>query len=1483
MKRLKHIVSGIVWTLAGLYFLLIIAIHIPAVQGFIGSQVSALLSSKLGTKVTVERVDAGFLNRIIIDDMKVYDQTGQLMIRSARVSAKVDYYPLLNGKISVSSAQLFGFHGLFYRTKANAPANYQFVLDSLASKDTTTRTPLDLRIRSLIVRHGHVVYDRHDVPQTKGKLNLNHLNVTDLSAHAMLNHLTDSSIDVHVKKLSLREKSGLQLDKLSLKLSANRQKAQLTDFIAKLPESEILIDSIVANYEIENKHLKKMLFTGVISESKITPADVKCMVPSLATFNNPICLQSQFSGSKNQMSIRHLYVYSTSGEIDINMSGGIAWPNRPEVSFPWKDARWWAKLNNFDMNGSTIKFLVKNLKGRNIEIPEEFTRWGDIHYKGELSGGRGSLLATGKWMTDAGDMNVRGKMVNHDFQADIETGGFALNKIFPDKKLGMLVANINVKGRWTNRQLHTLSVKGNIPRFEYNAYVYRDLAVNGSLQENTLSGIFNMNDENGNICIEGTANISKHSPTARVKATVRHLNLQALKITDKFGNAVFGADIDTDVEGHSLNTLNGTISLSNLTMKSAEKDFYVRHILLSAYNKGNEKSLSVYGDFGNIDVNGQFDYATISQSVTNFIGSKLPTLPGLPPTTNARNNHFTFKADITDTGWLDVFFNIPLTLTQPAHIEGGMDDDARKMNLQAHLPDFSYNGSRYEKAILNLRTSDVEEVVVSSHVRKLMDNGHKLDLSLNANAANNELITSINWTNNLPHPIKGTLNSTTDFFKTDRGVSAAHIKIHPSKIIVNDTVWHVQPSDVIYQKNRLLVDYFAIEHDRQHVIVTGLATQNENDSIVADLQDVDVDYILKVVNFHAVDFGGKASGKACVKSAFKNPEAYANLSVRDFCFQEGRMGTLTANARWNKREKRIDIQALAHDEKEVKTVIQGHVSPVQNHIDLQITAKDTRLGFLKSFCASFMDNIEARASGTVRLAGSLDEINLTGLLVANGNLDITSLNTRYRLENDTIRLVPNEIVFNNDTVYDRNGNIGIVNGALHHKHLTQLTFDLDIAAHNLLCYDFHDYGGSTFYGTVYGTGNCAIKGRNGRIDFDVNVTPGKGSFIEYDATSPDAITNQEFITWRDKTDSRSKMADEVKTEDISMEKDISSEQDDIKSDLHINFLINATPDVTLRVLMDKASGDLIALNGTGAIRASYYNKGAFDMFGTYRVDHGVYRLTVQNIIKKEFQFQPNSTIVFGGDPYLAALNLKALYVVNGVSLSDLQIGKSFSSNNIRVDCMMNIGGTPQSPRVDFDLDLPTVNTEAKQMVRSLINSEEEMNQQVIYLLSIGRFYTQGTNNARDNANQSQTSLAMQSLLSGTISQQINSVLGSLVKSNNWNFGTNISTGDEGWNNAEYEGLLSGRLLNNRLLINGQFGYRDNANATTGFIGDFDVRYLLFPNGNLSIKVYNQTNDRYFTKSNLNTQGIGLIIKTDFNNWRDLFFKSRKKNATSGKF
>jgi hypothetical protein len=44
-----------------------------------------------------------------------------------------------------------------------------------------------------------------------------------------------------------------------------------------------------------------------------------------------------------------------------------------------------------------------------------------------------------------------------------------------------------------------------------------------------------------------------------------------------------------------------------------------------------------------------------------------------------------------------------------------------------------------------------------------------------------------------------------------------------------------------------------------------------------------------------------------------------------------------------------------------------------------------------------------------------------------------------------------------------------------------------------------------------------------------------------------------------------------------------------------------------------------------------------------------------------------------------------------------------------------------------------------------------------------------------------------------------------------------------------------------------------------------------------LKAYNQANDRYFTQSSLNTQGIGIKFQRDFNRFREIFLRVKKKS------
>ena len=1424
LKRFKHIISCIIWTIFALYVILIVLLHLPPVQTFLGSTVATALAQKFGTEVSVGKINLGFFNRIIIDDVKMLDQKGDSMIYASRLSAKVDLLPLKDGKISVSSAQLFGLRANIYRQNAKSDMNIQFMLDSLASKDTTQHKPLDLRIGSVIIRHGSIAYNQRDIASAAGVFSPQHIGISNLSAHIALHHLTDDDIHLSIKKIAFTDKSGLQVKNLRFKVNADKHQAHLSDFQLELPKSHLLLEDLIATYRTDEKGKlisETLQFEGGIKPSLITLSDVACFAPILRKWNDALYIDTHFSGTSTSARIHQLHFKTQSGSILLKANAKASDWNRK--------LHWLANIETLHVSDEGMEQIAANL-GSKVKIPKEVLRLGNIYYKGVASGkGKSQIGTRGVLRTDAGNVEIDAHQNGKQLYAKVDTKGINLGKILDNAKLGIIAAHITAQGTKEH-----LVAKGEIPLFDFNNYRFSNIRLDGSYNKGLINGLASIADPNINLQVAGKYSIPKKQYEAQ-------LNLAHLQPT------VLG-------------------------VKMADNTYTLNDIRVSAKNEGADSYLDLEAPFANIHVKGQYDYGTLVQTMTNMLASKLPTLPGIGKTSNKTRNNFSIEAEIASTEILQRMLGVPLDIQQPVVIDGNISDLDRSVNLTAQLPAFSYNGSDYSGGALQMNTEG-DTLKVDARIKTGAAGSTSPTLHVKAAAADNTLMASLGYNNHSKSlPIHGALNAEAQFYKNTDNVSTAHVDIKPSVIHIGEKPWKVHPADITYSKNHLEIENFEVSHGDQHVAVNGLATPNKEDSIVAQLKDVDVEYILNLVNFHSVDFSGKASGKAIVKSIFNDPDAYAKLDIKDFEFEHGPMGILHANVNFNKELSQIDINAVADEGEEHQTLINGYVSPKRNYIDLGIEAQGTNMKFMESFCGSFMDDIQARAKGKVNLVGDLSDINLVGDLYATGKMHMKQLGTEYSFNNLHAHAIPDDILLNNDTIFDRNHNMALVSGGIHHKHLTRLSYDLTLKAHNFLGYDTHEFGDNTFYGTVYANGEVGIHGKSGETIIDIDAEPGPGSIFVYNVASPDAISDKSFIHWHDIAP---ELTDSLKQQQKDADDDI-----DFSSDMRINFLVNATPNLTLKLMMDPQSGDYITLNGNGVLRANWFNKGSFDMFGNYVVDHGVYKLTIQNVIKKDFEFMPGGTIAFGGNPYNAPLNLQAKYTVNGVPLSDLSIGRSFSSNNIRVDCLMNITGTPQSPSVDFSMDLPTVNSDAKQMIYSIINSQEEMNQQVLYLLAIGRFYAQTKNNqsSEDADQQSQTSLAMQSFLSGTISQQLNTVLSNVVKSNNWNFGANISTGDEGFNNAEYEGILSGRLLNNRLLFNGQFGYRDNANATQSFIGDFDLRYLIFPNGNLAVRMYNQTNDRYFTRNSLNTQGLGLIMKKDFNGWRDLFGIKKKKEV-----
>ena len=59
------------------------------------------------------------------------------------------------------------------------------------------------------------------------------------------------------------------------------------------------------------------------------------------------------------------------------------------------------------------------------------------------------------------------------------------------------------------------------------------------------------------------------------------------------------------------------------------------------------------------------------------------------------------------------------------------------------------------------------------------------------------------------------------------------------------------------------------------------------------------------------------------------------------------------------------------------------------------------------------------------------------------------------------------------------------------------------------------------------------------------------------------------------------------------------------------------------------------------------------MFGNYRINQGVYKFSLQEVIRKDFLIKDGSTITFNGAPLDANMDIQASYTVNSASLNDL--------------------------------------------------------------------------------------------------------------------------------------------------------------------------------------------------------------------------------------
>ncbi len=1423
------------------------------------------------TRVEIGSVNLGFLNRAMVNDLSLFDQNGSQMLRVARVSAGLDYIEILQGNIHISTAQLFSPTIQLYQDSVGTRPNYQFLIDAF-SNDSEESKPLNLRINTLILRHANLSYDilaqphsqMVDSAQGLYAIDPNHIQLNDLGMNVSLKALTDDSISVSVKRLSVTENnSGLKIDEMSFSLNANKREALLSGFSLKTPGSSFSTDSLHLFYPTFEAD-KSFSFSPTELRGMVTPVDFQSLLPVLNNSHTPLFFTANLSGNSKDISLDKFMLRNTAESIRMDVSGRLSM-DRGELTSGS------AYIKDIHFTSEGLHQILADL-GVDVNSLKPINALGQIDYTGGLNYKAKELSSSGRLFTDAGSLYYKAEMDSTKLiVANVETAEFNIGRVFDNESYGVvsLTSDLKVRG------MTLLLAKGHCEALSNAVDVHSDIDFESDGRKHNL----------------------------RLNSEIYNLNPHALSLTKEHSGTTFSGSIDARLMGSDIDDVQGFVSMRDIRMNTDSVLLSMDALTLGIDRSSDIPHVSVSSDFLNADIDGDIYPSTLVSQITEMLHQHLPTIiKSKPSHQKGMLSNFTYTASIRPNQFLDYFLPKNFRLRSLTEIYGFMNSEIQQLSLNVKARELEY-GDRHFNNILLKCDNTIDNLFASlSTIVTSDESAAKINLMGKADGSNIDSNVKLQLRGNTD--INMDLNSLVSFTDSLNG-KKTNIDIGKSLLTINDSVWRISPAHISwYQKEIVIHDLQISGTDNSFIKINGIASSTaDNDSIVAVVNNLQIEYILDAIDFTAVNLGGKASGEIVADGLFSdNSMLRANLTVDELLFEGGSMGRAAIMGGWDNEQKAIllDAQMIQSPKPDAQnpfvggTILHGFISPANNDIRLDITANQTDAAFLNGFLDDIFHPITGDITGTVSIIGPLDNVDMIGEVDANLTLALLATNVPYKAIRQHCSMKPSSIQFNNVELQDKYGNKGFVNGEITHRNLANFHYDFEATFMQILAYDEQTFNEDNFYATIFADGNMKIQGSDGHpMYITANITPTRGSLFAFDSASPDAITSGNFIEFNDVTpidSTQTELTDKTPFEFFKptaeeraytfvWEKPTTETGDSIstrylyKGDLYMDFHIDLNEDCQIRLRMDNNADGYITTYGRGGITCKYHNKGTLELFGTYDITRGSYRLYMQDVIYKDLTLQQGSTVEFNGAPFDASIHLICHHLVNAVPLSDLTATTAYAANNkVKVNCILDITGKLGNMAFRFNIDVLNVSDEIRQLVRSMINSEEEMNTQIIYLLALGRFYP---SDMSQMVNDNTSSSAVNSLVSSTLSGQLNNLIGNLLGNNsNWNFGTGIVTGERGWNDLDVEGTLSGRLFDDRLLINGNFGYRDNTLTNQGtFVGDFEVRWRLNKRGgNLYLKAYNQTNDRYFTKSTLNTQGIGLSYIHDFETWKTIFKK-----------
>lgn len=1348
------------------------------------------------------------------------------------------------------------------------------------SKTTEQQKALSLLLGKLVLNDVKVAYNNTAIAPTRQGMDFNHLNFSKLNVEVRKFKMQNNTFAGSVNSAEIQEARGLDIREFNTDFVYNEKEAYLKDLYLETSRT-ILRDEIVLNYnsiEQLSSNLGAVKISANIKNSKVGFADILNLAPDLrntAPFNrypNAILnINANVKGNVNDLLINNLKV-SGIDQLRVAASGRIKNATNPDNLY--YDLR----IAELSSSAKTIYNLVpKNTIPSNIALPSNMSIKGTAKGTTKVVDANLNLYSTSGNASVVAKVDMRRKNRElYDVKANLQ--GLQIGRIIKNKDVGSVTAQIYAKGESFDFKNANADLKGHVASAVYKGYRYQNMNLTGKIRRGAYNIILNSKDPNANMQLTASGIYNDKNPTVKVNGNILKLDLNKLGFYKE--QMILAGKIDGDFTNLDPDHLNGYLNLKDFAFSDTKEIYPVQEINLKASSTADSTNIIFNSQIADVELRGKYRLTQIFGALTQTINQYYQFQKPAKNQKIEAGQFFTFNAKIKNDDLIRKF--VPeLKSFETINLTGNYDADSQKIEIDGQIPQVLYGENSIENATLRV-TNENQALQYNLNVAALKSSSFALNkVNIGGDIAQNIInynITTKDAKDETQFLIAGNAKSLNDI---------TEISLNPNGLKLNYTDWTVAEGNKIQISNTgILADNFRLSNGGSEILVQS-ETQSPNAPLNVSLKNFKIETITELIKKDTLLARGTINGTAQLRDLTKNMTFTSDLNISDLIVYENPVGNLAVKV--NNTSPNIlnaDI-ALSGNNNDVK--ILGDYNTSSSTFDLNMAINQLQMKSVQGFSMNAITNTEGYISGNLKITGTTAQPNILGKVKFNdAGLEIAKTGSDFRKLNDEIDFTSRGIEFNNFKINDRDGNSMNIDGQVLTQTYRDFAFNLDLDAKDFKVVNSEKSNEAIMYGILSIDAALQVRG-----NLDLPKVDGRLSVA--DDTDFTFVLPQSSPTLQE----REGIVEFIDQDQVALNKTIKADslnsQTRIKG-MDVNVNIELSKEAKLSLLIDKANGDFVKLQGEAELTGGIDPSGKTTLVGVYEVESGSYEMSV-SVLKRKFDIQKGSTITWTGEPTTATLDITAIYKTETapIDLVQQQIsGEDASTLNqfkqrIPFNTLLKMKGELLKPVITFDITTDEKNNAVSSNVTDVVDQklaqlrtqESEMNKQVFALLLLNRFI--GENPFESGAGLSGEMMARQSV-SKILSQQLNNLASDLIKGVDLNFdlesSEDYSTGTSN-TRTDLNVDISKKLLNDRLKVSvgSNFGLegeaRQNENMTN-IAGDVTVDYSLSKDGRYMLRAYRKNEYQVALQGQIVETGLGFIITLDYDKFRDIFQRSKNK-------